>query len=86
MSQKTLALNKEADDQRRKSKHTQSAAEYHHQPDGPATVVPDNLKGYIGEVPPRHRISLKTIEVDLSSASDRRLRCPAYGSGKDTGD
>jgi hypothetical protein len=48
--------------------------------------VPDNLKGYIGEVPPRHRISLKTIEVDLSSASDRRLRCPAYGSGKDTGD
>jgi hypothetical protein len=71
MSLKALALNKEADDQRRKSKHAQHATEYHHQPNGPATVVLDNLKGYIGKVPPRHSTSLKTIEVDLSSASER---------------
>ena len=54
---KPSALNKKADDQRRKSKHAQSATEYHHQPNGPATVALDNLRGYIGEVSPRHRTS-----------------------------
>jgi len=44
-SQKALALNKEADDQRRKSKYAQSATEYHHQPNGPATAVAHNLRG-----------------------------------------
>src|SRR5262249_32876787 len=47
-SQKNLTSNKEADDQRRKSKHAQGAAEYPRQPKGPATVVLDNLRGYIG--------------------------------------
>jgi hypothetical protein len=65
---KTLALNKEADDQRGKSKHAQSATEYHHQPNGPDTVALDNLKGYIGEVSPHHRTSPKTIEVVSVSA------------------
>jgi hypothetical protein len=54
---KTLALNKNADDQGGKSKHAQSATEYHHQPNGPGTVALDNLKGYIGEVSPCHKIS-----------------------------
>ena len=84
-SQRILALNKEADDQRRKSKYAHSATEYHYQPNGPASVVLDNLKGYIREVPPRHKTSKKAIEVDLSSASERAL-CPAYGLGQDTAD
>jgi hypothetical protein len=54
---KSLALNKEADDQRRKSKYAQSAAEYHHQPNGPATAAPHNLRGYIREISPRHKTS-----------------------------
>src|SRR5215472_14445214 len=73
LTQKSLALNKEADDQCRKSKHRQNAAEYRHQPNGPATVVLDNLRGYIGEVSPRHGTSFKTIEVHLSAALQRRL-------------
>ena len=74
---KTLALNEDADDQRGKSKHAQSATEYHKQPNGPDTVALDNLKGYIGEVSPHHRTSpKKTIEVVCFRAP---LYCCAYG-------
>jgi hypothetical protein len=71
---KALTLNKDADDQRGKSKHTQSATKYHHQPNGPDTVALDNLKGYIREVSPRHRTSPKTIEI--VSVSERRSVAP----------
>jgi hypothetical protein len=56
MSQETLALNEEADEQRCKSKHAQNATEHYHQPSSPATVVLD-LKPDIREIPPRHRAS-----------------------------
>jgi len=74
---KTLALNKDADDQRGKSKHAQSATEYHHQPNGSDTVAPDNLRGYIGEVSPHHRTSPKTIVVVVYFGAP--LCCSAYG-------
>ena len=35
----------EADDQRRNGKHAHNATEYHDQPNSPATVVLNNLKG-----------------------------------------
>ena len=64
-SKSALAANEQADDQRGQGKDAQNAAEYHHQPNAPATFVLDNLKAYIGqigEVLPRHGTSLKPIE------------------------
>jgi hypothetical protein len=40
-----LAVNKQADDQRRKSKYAENAPEYRNQPNDPAMVVLDDLKG-----------------------------------------
>ena len=80
-SQRILALNKEADDQRRKNKHAHSAGEYRRHPNGPASVVLDNLKGYIGEVPSRHKTSKKRLRLFVVRFGARSVPCIRLRTG-----